>query len=365
MSNPTHILIICSGLDTPGGIERAITNTANLFSEKGNRVTILVLDESKQSFYPINTEIEIKQFHLHFGIAKTGNILSRKINFFNHIKNLKKIIISLAPGVIITTEYVHTIAARIAIKKSIKIISWEHHHFNWLSRNTFWKLLYKYFYPKIDLVVCLNETEEKYYRQIGCKTFVIPNFIPILPQKTSLLESKIILTIGWLIKRKGVDLIPAIAEIVFKQHPNWKWKIIGIGEEEASLVQKIEDLNIARNFEIIEPNTPDVEKEYLSCSVYAMPSRFECFPMVLLESLSYGVPAVAFDCPTGPGDIIKNGEDGFLVEKENINAMAGALLFFIQNEEKRKQFGKNGRQNIQRYSADAIYELWKPAINVK
>jgi len=77
------------------------------------------------------------------------------------------------------------------------------------------------------------------------------------------------------------------------------------------------------------------------------------------------VPAVAFDCPTGPGHIIKRGEDGFLIEKENIKAMAGALLFLIQNEEKRKQFGKNGRQNIQRYSADKIYELWKPVIGVE
>jgi len=53
-----------------------------------------------------------------------------------------------------------------------------------------------------------------------------------------------------------------------------------------------------------------------------------------------------------------------LIEKENINAMAGAILFLIQNEEKRKQFGKNGRQNIQRYSADKIYKLWKPVIEV-
>jgi glycosyltransferase involved in cell wall biosynthesis len=193
---------------------------------------------------------------------------------------------------------------------------------------------------------------------------VIPNFIPQLPTHISSLKKKTILTIGWLINRKGVDLIPDIAEIIFKQHPDWKWKIIGRGEEKKSLVQEIENKKLAANVEIVEPATPDVEKEYLSCSIYAMTSRFECFPMVLLESLSYGVPAIAFDCPTGPGDIIKNGEDGFLIDKENINAMAGALLFLIQHEEKRKLFGSNGRQNIQRFSAAAIYELWKTVVDV-
>jgi glycosyltransferase involved in cell wall biosynthesis len=365
MSKPLHIVIICSGLNSPGGIERAITNTANLFFEKGNKVTLLVLDESKQSFYPINTEISIEQYHLHFGISQTGNILTRKIDFFNHTKKLKSIIKHLAPAIIITTEYVHTIAARIAVKKSIKIASWEHHHFNWLSRNAFWKLLYKYYYPKTDLIVCLNQTEEKYYRQKGCKTLVIPNFIRLWPVQVSPLKEKQILTIGWLIKRKGIDMIPDIAEIIFKQHPDWKWKIIGTGEEKNALIQKIENKKLTPNFEIIEPTSPDMEKIYLSCSIYAMTSRFECFPMVLLESFTYGMPVVAFDCPTGPADIIKNGEDGFLIEKENINALAGGLLFFIQNEEKRKQFGRNARQNIQRYSADTIYELWKPVIGVE
>ncbi len=348
-----------------GGIERAIANTANLFTEKGHEVCIIILDETAASFYPLHPGIQVKQLPLHFGVTQTGNILSRKIDFSSHIQKLKKFIGQVDPAIIISTEYVHTIAVRIGIKKSIKIISWEHHHFNWLSRNRFWKLLYKYIYPKIDLIVCLNKTEEKYYNQIGCNTTLIPNSITHIPATYSPLNDKVILTIGWLIKRKGVDLIPAIAEIIFKQHPDWKWRIIGTGEEKNSLVQKIKNLNLAANIEIIDPSSPDLKKEYLSCSIYAMTSRFECFPMVLLECLSYGVPAVAFDCPTGPGHIIKNGEDGLLIDKENINAMAGALLFFIQNEEKRKKFGKNGRQNIQRYSADKIYELWKPVIGVE
>ncbi|MFN2438535.1 MAG: glycosyltransferase, partial [Chitinophagaceae bacterium] len=219
MRNHPHILIFCSGLNSPGGAERAITNTANLFFEKGNKVTLLVLAESKKSFYPINTGVNVEQYHLHFGITKAGNVISRKVDFLKHIQKIKKLIERLDPTVIITTEYVHTIAARIAIKKSIKIISWEHHHFNWLNRNTFWQFLYKYIYPKIDLIVCLNKTEEKYYQQMGCNTTVIPNFITHVPAAYSLLNDKVILTIGWLIKRKGVDLVPAIAEIVFKQHP--------------------------------------------------------------------------------------------------------------------------------------------------
>ena len=358
------IALLCSRLDVPGGIERAIVNTANLFAEKDNVVCIIVLDETATSFYPLHPKIQIKQLPLHFGITPTGNIITRKIDFFRHIQKLKNLIKQIDPAIIISTEYVHTIAVKIAIKKSIKIISWEHHHFKYLSRNLFWMTLYKYFYPLVNLVVCLNQKEEKYYHKMGCKTTVIPNFIPQMPRYSSSLEEKTILTIGWLIKFKGIDLLPDIAEIIFKQHPDWKWRIIGTGEEKNSLVQKIKNLNLTANIEIIDPSSPDLKKEYLSCSIYAMTSRFECFPMVLLECLSYGVPAVAFDCPTGPGHIIKKGEDGFLIEKENINAMAGALLFLIQNEEKRKQFGRNGRQNIQRYSADAIYQLWKPAIGV-
>ena len=75
--------------------------------------------------------------------------------------------------------------------------------------------------------------------------------------------------------------------------------------------------------------------------------------------MSAGVPCISFDCPSGPSDIISNNVDGFLVEKENTDKLTEAISLLIKDEEKRKQMGENAFKNINRYSPDSIYELWK------
>ena len=358
-----HIVFICSSLNMPGGIERAIVNTANLFNSKGQNVTLVILDQTAQSFYPINPSIKIENRHLHFGIGEEGNIISRKIRFIQHIGALRNILKSVEADVIITTEYVFTIAAQLALPKS-KIFSCEHHHFHHLKRNRFWQTLYNRTYPKLERVICLNRSEEKYYSKLGCSTSVIPNFVApaLLSERNE--NSKTLLTVGWLTHIKGTDLVPKIAALIFAKHPDWRWRVIGKGIEKESLINEIRQNGLSQNVQIIEPVSPNMEHEYNNAALYVMTSKFECFPMVLLEAMSHGLPVVAFDCPTGPAHIINSGEDGILTEAENVVAIATAVIELIEHEQKRKTMGANARKNIQRFSPEAIYTLWERTLGI-
>lgn len=351
------ILFLCSRLNLPGGTEKAIVNTANLFVSFGHKVILLVLDETDQSFYPLDGQVKVLQANLHFGLTKKGNPVTRKIVFASHVIQLRKWLKKIDADIIISTDYPFTIGAWLAVGKSgKKIVSWEHHHFHWLKKSTFWNYFYKKIFPKIDAVVALNKKEQQLFRQFGCQTVVIPNFITSSTQAS--LKSKFILSVGWLIKRKGIDLVPSIAEKVFKKHPDWKWIIIGSGEEEKRLQKRIAENGLSGYFKIVEPVTHDLTEAYLNASLFVMTSRFECFPMVLLEAMSFGVPCIAFDCPTGPADIIKNKVDGILIEPQNTEAMASAIKDLIENEEKRKHLGASAFENIKRFSATAVYALW-------
>jgi glycosyltransferase involved in cell wall biosynthesis len=347
-----HIVILCSRLDQPAGTERAIVNTANLLFSKGDRATIVVLDETEKIFFPINSSISVYHYPLNFGITEKGNMISRKIDFFKHRKFLKEKLEDLSPTIVLTTEYHFTITAGLIKKRSYKLFSWEHHHFHHLKKNHFWNILFKKVYPKIDTIICLNPEESRLFEQIGCRTFVIPNFIGSSGNRKPILKQKQILTAGWLTRTKGSDLIPAIAEKVFAKHPDWVWRVIGQGEEQKTLKNKFDSLLL------VDP-VLHIENEYQNSSIYVLPSRFECFPMVLLEAMSFGVPCIAFDCPTGPRHIIQNNIDGILVAKENVEAMADAIIELIEDEEKRKRFGENAIQNIQRFSPETVYELWE------
>ena len=85
MQSKQHIAIVCSRLDLPGGIERAIVNTANLFAEKDHKVILVIFDETSRSFYPLNDRILIITKAFDFGLTTKGNIVSRKINFLRNL----------------------------------------------------------------------------------------------------------------------------------------------------------------------------------------------------------------------------------------------------------------------------------------
>ena len=98
-------------------------------------------------------------------------------------------------------------------------------------------------------------------------------------------------------------------------------------------------------------------------SLYVMSSQTECFPMVLLEAMSCGLPIVSFDCPCGPKNIVKEGEDGLLVKNGDVNLLSEAVLRLISNEEYRLKMGKSARQNILRFDKDIIMKKWEHLFN--
>ncbi|MFP3471003.1 glycosyltransferase, partial [Micrococcus sp. SIMBA_144] len=100
----------------------------------------------------------------------------------------------------------------------------------------------------------------------------------------------------------------------------------------------------------------------MKSSIYALSSRFEGFGMVIVEAMQCGVPVVSFDCPKGPGEIIKHNEDGILVEDGNIEAFADSLIRLIEDKDLREKFSENGMENVKRYEIDEIGTKWKETI---
>ncbi len=359
------ILLLCSRLDMPGGIERSVVNIANLLQANGHNVTVLVLDQTPNLFYPLNPEIQLESLSLTFGITNEGITITRKISFLKDIKKLRTRLRIIKPELIISTEYQFTIAAYFA-KKGLKIdlYSREAFHFNGLQKNQFWQTLIRWIYPRLNGVICLNEDEAALYKKIGCNTKVIPNYIAgnKLPSTT---RKKLLLTVGRLSWIKGADLIPVIAEEVFQRFPDWQWLVIGDGQEEEHLHKELERRKLQDNIQIRVPASYELENVYKEASVYILTSRFEGFPNVLLEAMSFGLPCIAFDCPTGPRHIIHHNVDGILVANENGELMAKAIIRLIREENKRDELAKAAIVNIRRFSPENIYELWKRIIEKK
>jgi glycosyltransferase involved in cell wall biosynthesis len=355
----SHIIILASRLDLPGGIERAVANTANLFDNKGHKVSLIILDETSECFYSLNPSINIIQHPLSFGITKEGNIFSRKMRMLSDVLKLRKLLKSLQADYIISSEYPFTVATILAgATKYAKVFSWEHHHHAWLEKSKFWATLFNNACRKLNGIVCLNKEEADYYQKF-CPVHVIPNFIENNTAKRSNADFKQILSVGWLIPRKGIDLMLKAAKDILNKNKDWTWKLIGDGEMKQQVLDFIQEENLQNRFILKQPVSSSIADDYLSSSLFVLTSRFEAFPMVLLEAMSFGLPCISFDCPSGPSDIITDNIDGLLVEKQNVQKLTTAISLLISDGEKRKRMGESASINISRFSADEVYKIWK------
>lgn len=87
-------------------------------------------------------------------------------------------------------------------------------------------------------------------------------------------------------------------------------------------------------------------------------SKHEGLPNIITESLTCGVPVVAFDCKSGPGELIENGENGLLVEDQNFDAFVKAMNEMNENEILRTKCRENAFESIKRFSVEKIGAEW-------
>jgi glycosyltransferase involved in cell wall biosynthesis len=102
-----------------------------------------------------------------------------------------------------------------------------------------------------------------------------------------------------------------------------------------------------------------VVEQYKNASVYAMSSRNEGLPLVLIEAMAMGLPIVSYDCPTGPADIVNHEKTGLLVPYMNVQALAESLDKVMMNENIRRDFHKESLKEVEKFSVKTIVDKWE------
>jgi glycosyltransferase involved in cell wall biosynthesis len=183
----------------------------------------------------------------------------------------------------------------------------------------------------------------------------IPNSARELGEPADL-SKKRILAAGRLTRQKGFDWLIAAWAQIHEKHPDWTVRICGEGNWRERLETQIAELGV-KNIEL--PGLcPDMEKQMEEASIYALSSRFEGFPLILCEAMSKGMAPVAFDCPTGPSEMVVEGENGLIVPLGDVDAFAAALDRMISDDELRRRCGAGAWETGKNFKMDAIGPQW-------
>jgi glycosyltransferase involved in cell wall biosynthesis len=216
-------------------------------------------------------------------------------------------------------------------------------------------------YRDLDALAVLTDDDRAAYAAAMNGTappmWRLPNTVREIEPPQADLSAKRIFAAGRYTPQKGYDyLIHAFAPVA-RAHPDWELKICGGGHTTHRLQARIGEEGIVGQATLAGP-TDDVPGEMAQASIYALSSRFEGFPLVLLEAMSKGMAVVAFDCPTGPGDIIDDHRNGLLVPAKDVEAFAAALQEMVEDEQLRRRCGAAAVETAREYTMAAIGPRW-------
>jgi glycosyltransferase involved in cell wall biosynthesis len=210
---------------------------------------------------------------------------------------------------------------------------------------------------KLDRFVVLTEEDKSAWPELQ-NICVVPDPLSFSPTQHSLLTDKRVIAVGRYVYQKGFDLLLQAWTIIEKQFSDWELVVFGDGNREP-YEHQMKELGIDRNRCHLNGPTADIQKEYVNSSIFAFSSRFEGFGMVLVEAMACGLPVVSFACPCGPKDIVRDGEDGFLVANGNVDDLAQQLIKLMADDNLRMVFAHRAHQNVQRFNMEHIALRWK------
>lgn len=349
------ICFLIGNINHSGGTERVTTLIANELSKSNYQVTILSLWDGDQPFFSLEDGID-------FFSLFPQQISMRKF-FFPAVLKIRQFCIDHQIDTLVVVDSiscVFTVPALLGL--NINHVCWEHFNLK-VNLGSRFRDLGRWMAAKwCDKIITLTERDKEFWdKKFGLasvnKVIAIANPSPFpLQDHVPSLEYKNILCVGRLTYQKGFDLlIPAWAKIA-DSLVDWKITIVGTGEDEEMLKQMAIDYNVDQSIDFVGQQK-NMDQFYRAASFFCMSSRFEGLPMVLLEAQSYGLPIVAFDCDTGPAEVIENGKNGYLVKSEGIWDLSRAIVQEIESEDYKQQINI-GKSLNSRFEMDRILIKW-------
>ncbi|MBU8883064.1 glycosyltransferase [Kaistella sp. DKR-2] len=358
------IFILIDQLHSHGGIEKLVAMKANYWTDTfGYEVKIISTEQN--NLPPVYTLSEAVQW------ADLDVNYKRELSFF-HPENLKKLWINKKrllqiikrekPDFILVASHIPMTYLLPFLKTGVPTIK-EFHYSKFYQQRSFKERIFEAVEKYYDYLVVLSKEEKTFYTSPD--TVVIPN--PVIPTKQAvkpISERKNIAVAALRFAPvKQIEKMVEAWEIFHLQNPSWELHLFGeTGNEYFEVIQEMVGRRKLSRTVLFKGQSDDIQRDFAASKVLLMTSGQECFPMVILEAQSCGVPVVSFDSPTGPRNIINHGKNGVLLELNNVHAFAQALHELVNNPESLIEMSEAAIQNAQEYNIDSVMDIWKNTI---
>lgn len=219
-------------------------------------------------------------------------------------------------------------------------------------------------YRSLDVLTALTPEEVaaigKQVPAVANRLAVMPNCVPASTIRATG-TNKVVVSAGHLTGNKNHALLIEAFAKVHAVAPDWTLRIYGHGAEKNKLRARIEELGLSNSILLMGQTSP-VTPEFGKGSVFVLPSKREAFGNVVVEAMAAGLPVVATDADHGPRNILTDGEDGLIVPRGDVDAMAEAIRSLVQDDGLRQKMAAAAIRNAERFHERASRERFEAII---
>lgn len=359
-----RLALVISSL-RPGGAEGVFARIANGLCRRGHDISLLTLDDGAEPpAYPLEPGIR----HTPLGLAQASSgPLSALANNFQRLRVLRSAILACGPEAVLTFMDTTNILTLLAVGRSLPVVVSERVHPAHYDIGKSWRALRRLTYPRAT-AIAVQTADIPAALGAGLRPLcrVIPNPVEppaeaALPPALERVPGPLALAMGRLAEQKGFDMLLAAFAAIAPMHPDWTLAILGEGPERPRLEALVAEIGLEAR--VLLPGRVNSPGGALRRGdLFVLSSRFEGFPNALCEAMASGLPAVAFDCPSGPGEIIRHGVDGLLVPPGDVAALSAALAELISDEARRKAMAGRAPDILERFGLEKVLDMWEDAL---
>lgn len=340
-----------------GGAARVTSTMINGLVQHGYNISLATNNVTQSIGYPVDKNIEILSYYGGESHNKFQSIIRHFKLFFSARTCVKK----THPDVIIAVTYAPYMYVKIATCFSkIPIIAVDHTSFS--RKISWWEDWVRYhFYKYADVLTILTQKDKALLGHRMPNKVVVYNPLSFPPLDHETAREKNILVAGRLSfwKIKGIDRIIDIWSRLTDKYVDWILEIAGDGDDKSiNYLKTLVSQKGLDNKVRFLGQVHDMKTKLSKTSIFALPSRVEGFPMVLMEAMSQGCACVAFTLGGACNEMMSDGKSGYIVEDGNLDAFSNSLIRLLDNPVRRDNFGKNAISECSRFSVDSFINSW-------